>query len=112
WREAQAVRAELGVQLVEHDARLDARPALANVHFQHAVEVLRCIELEAGSNRLSGLGRAAAARRDRRAVAPGDFDGSDYVLAGADDPDPERFKLVHARGGRVQRAPSAGGTDA
>ena len=33
-REAQPERRQLRIQLVEHDARLDARPALLRIHFQ------------------------------------------------------------------------------
>ena len=62
---------ELRVQLVEHDARLDARPALRDVHFEHAVEVLRRVDLKAGADRLAGLRRAAAAHRQRTAEACG-----------------------------------------
>ena len=61
--EAQAVRLELGVQLVEHDAGLDPRPALGDVHLEDPVEVLGGVEHEAGADRLPGLRRAAAARR-------------------------------------------------
>jgi hypothetical protein len=35
-----------GVQLVEHDARLDARPALLDVHVEQPVQVLRRVEDE------------------------------------------------------------------
>ena len=33
-REAQAERGQLGVQIVQHDARLDAHPALGGVDFE------------------------------------------------------------------------------
>ena len=103
-REAQAVRLQLRVQLVEHDARLDARPALGDVHLEDAVEVLRGVDDEAGADRLAGLRRAAAARRDRDAVAAGDLDRPDDVLARARDDDAERLDLIDAGVGGIERA--------
>ena len=54
---------QLRVQLVEHDARLDPRPALGDVHLEDAVEVLRGVELEA---RRRSPGRPATCRRRAR----------------------------------------------
>ena len=42
--ERQAVRRRGGAQVVEHDARLDPRPAFLGVDLQHAVEVLRAVQ--------------------------------------------------------------------
>ena len=66
--EAQVVLAERRVQLVEHDARLDARPLLVGIDLEDPVQVLRGVEHDARSDRLAGLRRAAASRRDRHAV--------------------------------------------
>ena len=66
---------ERGVQLVEDDARLDARPALGGVHLEQAVEVLRRVDLQAGADRLARLRRAAAAHRERAAELAADLDG-------------------------------------
>ena len=54
-REAQAMRPERRVQFVQDDAWLDARPSLLDVYFQHAVEVLRGVELKARTDRLARL---------------------------------------------------------
>ena len=103
-REAQPVGEQPGVQLVEHDARFDPRPALVGVHLEDAVEVLGRVELQPGADRLTGLRGAAAARRDRDAVAARDRDGADDVLARADDDDAGRIDLIDAGVGRVQRS--------
>ena len=95
---------QLRVQLVEHDARLDARPALGGVHLEDAVEVLRGVELEAGADRLPGLRRAAAARGDRDTVATGDLDRADHVVPRARDDDAERLDLIDAGVGGVEGA--------
>ena len=102
--EPQPVRGKLRVQLVEHDARLDPRPALLDVHLQKAVEVLRGVQLQPRPDRLAGLRRAAAAGGDGTPVRPGAFNGGQHVVARADDGDAERLDPVDARVGRVQRA--------
>ena len=103
-REPQAVGRELRVQLVEHDARLHARPALLDVHFEDPVEVLRGVDLQSGPDCLAGLRRAAAAGGDGAAVGAGALQRGQYVLARADDGHPERLDLVDAGVGGVQRA--------
>ena len=58
-----------GVQLVEHDARLDARPALGDVHLEEAVEVLRRVDRRA---RRRSPGRPATCRRRASSAGSGD----------------------------------------
>ena len=94
----------VGVELVEHDARLDARPSLVGIDLEDAVQVLRGVEHDAGADRLSGLRRAAASRRDRHAVLRGDVDGAHHGLRRSRNHDAERFDLVDAGVGRIQRA--------
>ncbi len=101
--EAQPVRPELRVQHVEHDTRLDPRPALGGVHFEHAIEVFRRIELESVPDGLARLRRAAAAGRDRARVPPRDPDGADDILARPHDHDAGRLDLVDAGIRRIQR---------
>ena len=70
-REAQPVLLQLRVQLVEHDARLDDRPALRRRSARGCrLRVARRVELQAVADRLPGLRRAAAPRRDRARRAP------------------------------------------
>ena len=66
------------VQIVEHHARFDPRPSLVRIDLDDAVRVLRRVEHQAGADRLAGLRRAAAARRDRHAVFRGNRDGADH----------------------------------
>ncbi len=103
-REAQAQRRELRVQLIEHDARLDARPALLRVHFEHAVVIFRGIDLNAFADRLPGLRRAAAAHGDGTAEAPADLDDADDILARLRNHDAQRPDLIDAGVGRIERA--------
>ena len=103
-REAQVVRAQRRVQLVEHHAGLDARPSLVGIDLEDAIQVLRGVEHEAGADRLAGLRRAAASRRDRHAVPRGDLDGAHHRLGRSRDDDAERLDLVDAGVGRIQRA--------
>jgi hypothetical protein len=81
-REPQAVRAKLRVQLVEDDAWFDARPAFGDVHLEDRVQILRGVDDEAGSDRLTALRRAAAAHGERTAGLGADADDLDEILAG------------------------------
>ena len=62
--EPESVRPQRRVQLVEHDVRFDARPALRRVHLEQPIEVFRCVELKTGADRLARLRRPTAARGD------------------------------------------------
>ena len=88
-----------GVQLVEHDARLDARPALGGVHFQHAVEVLRGVDL---TGRRRSPGRPATCRRPASSADSGclrqSCDGADRRLRAT-----SRRRRPAARSGRRWR---------
>ena len=86
-REAKTVGAKRRVQLVQHDARLDARPALRGVHLQKPVEVLRRVNDDAAADRLAGLGRAASSHRQRAPVFPTGCDDPDDVVARLHDHD-------------------------
>ena len=103
-REAQPQGRELRVQFIQHDARLDARPALLRVHFQDAVVVLRDIDLQAFADGLSGLRSAAAAHGDGAAEAAADFDDADDVLARLGNHHADGLDLIDAGVGGVERA--------
>ena len=102
--EAQVERPQRGVQLVEHHARLHARPLLVGVDLENPVQVLRGVEHQAGANGLAGLRGAAAARRDGHAVAGRDVHRLRDRFGRARNDDAERLDLVDAGVGRVQRA--------
>ena len=65
----------LVAQVVEDAARLDAGDAALGVDLENAVQVFREIDHDGGVAALAGEARAAAARQDRRVVAPADRDG-------------------------------------
>ena len=81
----------------------DARPALVGIDLQHAVQVLRGVEDQPRADRLAGLRRAAAPRRDRHAVPSG-------IVTAARRPrrsgnhHAERLDLVDAGVGGIERA--------
>ena len=95
------------VQIVEHAPRLDARPALAGVDFEHAIEVLRAVENDTRPDRLAGLRRAAAPRRDRHAELGAHPHGGHHVVRRRGKRDHERHDLVDAGVGRVERPAEA-----
>jgi hypothetical protein len=98
------VRAKRGVQLVQHDARLDPRPPFGGVQLEEPIEVFRRIDLKARADGLAGLRRAAASRGDRDAVPPRDLDNANDVLTRSGNDDAERLDLIDARVGGVERA--------
>jgi hypothetical protein len=97
------VRFELCVELVEHDAGLDAGPALLNVQLQNASQVFRCIDDKACANRLSRLRCSAPAQRQRTALSGADSDDVDEVVTCARENDPSRLDLIDAGVGGIQR---------
>ena len=102
--EPEPVGPERGVQLVQHDARLHARPAFGDVHFQHAIEVLGRVHLKAGADRLARLRGAAPTHRQRTSMLAADLDGANDVFPRFHDHDAHRLNPVHAGIGGVQRA--------
>src|ERR1700694_2362460 len=70
----------VSVELVLHDARLHARPALLAVHLQHLVHVARAIQHEGVVDGLSGQRGAAAAREQGHAVRARDLEGRLHVV--------------------------------
>ena len=85
-REVKAVRAQEGVQAVEHHARLDRDAPLLRREGGDAVEVPGGVDDEAGADRLAALGGAGPAREHRHAGVAGDLDGAPDVggVAGHD----------------------------
>jgi len=89
-REMQAVRLHVLIEVIEYAAGFDADPLLVNVDFEHAIEVAGKIENDARSNRLPGLRRAAAPRRDRHAKMPADLERRTHIVGRFRDDDAER----------------------
>ena len=103
-RKAEPVLVKRCVQLVQHQTRLDPRPASGGIHLEQAVEVLRGVDDDAAADGLTGLRRAAASHRQGAAVSCADRHCPDDVVARLHDHDAERLNLVDARVGRIQRA--------
>ena len=101
-RETKAVRAKLRVQLVEHDARLHARPSFLHVQFEDGVEVLRRVDDEPGADGLAGLRRAAAPHRDRAVQARTDLNEPLEIVARSRERNADRLDLIDARVRRVE----------
>ena len=67
--EQEAVRPQVGIELVLHHAGLYPRPVLLGVQFQHLMHVVGHVHDDRPPHALTGEGRAAAARQHRYPVA-------------------------------------------
>ena len=103
-RKAKAVLPERRVQIVEHDARLDARPSLFSIQFQEAVEVLRGIDDHPAPDCLTRLRRPPTPHRQRASVLAAYPDDAADVLPGLDEDDARRRDLVDAGVRCIERA--------
>ena len=104
WSKAKAQRSELGVQLIQYDARLYPDPALFGIYFEDSVVILRGIRYDALADYLAGLRRAASTHSDRAAESAADFDQADDILAVLGDYDAQRLNLINASVRRVERS--------
>ena len=95
------------VELVEHHPRLDPGPALGDVQFEDAIEILRRVELQPGADGLARLRRAAAARRDRHTVPARGLHRPHDIVPGPGDDDAERHDLIDAGVSGVEGARDA-----
>ena len=86
-REPKAVRLELPVEVVEHDARLDCANAVGNVERNDAVEVFGDIDDDAIVDGLATLRGSAATRGDDLAVVASDRQRPPRLIQGAGDHD-------------------------
>ena len=78
-REHQAVGLQEGIELIEHQARLNPNPALVRVELQDPTHVFGKIDMDRRGHRLAGQTRAAAAGQDSRLLLSGNFYGSDDI---------------------------------
>ncbi len=102
--ELQAMPRRRRVQLIEHDAGLNARGARLHVDFQNLVEVPAEIDDQAGPDRLAGQTRPSAARNQRQLELPGNFNGHGNIFARGRQNDARRLDLVDASVGAVEGA--------
>ena len=62
------MRPELAVEIVEHDAGLDAAASAGHIEIEHAIEMLRAVDHQRIVDRLSGLRESR--RRARARLTP------------------------------------------
>ena len=97
WREHQAVRAQLPVELRQRDSRLRADPAFFWIHLDHVVHVLGVVDDDRTFlHRLAGQPGAAAAAQNLDAVPVADLDNGLNVLNGLWQHHSRRLHLVNA----------------
>src|SRR5690625_1874420 len=102
--ELQPVRRQVSVQLVTHHARFHPHPALFDVQFEDAGQVLRHVDHQGSPDGLARQAGAAAARQDRHAVRGRDLHGAPYVFGVQRQDHAVGDYLVTARVSRVDRA--------
>src|SRR5581483_7865101 len=91
-------------EVVEDDARLDARRPRRRVDREHAIQVLREVDDDRDVRALAGEARPAAAREHRRAVVAADRHRRDDVVDRPRDHDPDRHLPVVRAARRVEGA--------
>ena len=111
-REEQAVRAQPGVEPLEHHARPDLGGQGVGVERDEAVEVPAEVEDEAGADRLAVLRGAAAAGDHRHVMLGGDRERRRHVVGVAGEGDGERHDLVDRGVGGVAAPAEGVGGDA
>ncbi len=103
-REHQVVGLEEVVELIEHQARLDAGLAAVRVERENPVEVLADVDDDRLADRLSALRGAAAAGKHRNLLLGGDLDDAGHVLFGPGHDNADRLDLVDRGVGAVTAA--------
>lgn len=92
--EHQAVLAQLCVQLIHHDPRLDAGDPSHRIHFEELVKVLGRVDNEGSAHGLSGKTAPTASWQDRRLVLRRELDRPADVVVRLRDHDAERLDLI------------------
>ena len=109
-RKVEAVRAQEGVQAVEHHARLDRDAAFPGREGEDAVEVPAHVDDQPLPDALTALGGAGAPREQRDAGIAGDGDRTLHVGGVAGHHHPQGLNLVVRSVGAV--APAREGVEA
>ena len=102
----EPVRLQPGIELVEHDARLDRHLRLVLVEAHDLAQVLRAVDHQRVADRLPTLRRARAPRQDRRLGVARHVDDERQIGLVARHHHAHRLDLVDRRIGRV--APARG----
>ncbi len=103
-RERQVVALRGVAQVVEHDARLDARRPRDGIERDDAVQVFREVDDDRDVAALPGEARAAAAREHRRTSLAAGGQRLRHVVDRARNDDTDRHLAIVGAVGRVERA--------
>ncbi len=103
-REEQPVLAQLPIEPVEHDPRLDPRAAPLDIDLDHPVEMFAAIDDQRARHGLPALRGAAAARQHRHPLLARYRDRGRGVLAAFRHDDTQRLDLVDRGIGRIASA--------
>src|SRR4029453_9239337 len=106
--EQKPERAQVSVEFILNDTRLDTRPARVGVNLQNLVQVFRKIHHYGMPHRLPGEASASTAWQHGDLVATGDVHRGDDISLVPGNDDADRVDLIHAWGGVVQ-GPGVGG---
>ena len=90
----QAVGLEIGVQVIQHQARFDQGLAARRIELENLVQMLGQVDDQGLADRLAALRGAAAARQDRHAFAARDGDDRFHVLGILGHDDAQGFDLI------------------
>ena len=111
--EHQAQRLQMGIELVEYDARLDAHGHRIAVDDPDPVQVLGKVDDDRRADRLAREAGGRARGTIGTCSSGGDRDRGDDVLRGAGNDDSQRLDLVETGVGRVEpRIPASKWTSA
>jgi len=81
-RKPQAVRLQLGIQVIEYQPGFDLRRALRHIDVEHLSKMLGGVDHQGRAGGLAALAGASAARQDRHLQVARDVDGEgDVALA-------------------------------
>ena len=103
-REEQLVLAQLPVEPVEHDPRLDPRPPPVDIDRDHPVEIFAAIDDQRARHGLPALRGAAAARQHRHPLLARNRNRRRDIRAALRHDHPPRLDLVDRRVGRIPPA--------
>ena len=106
-RKPDAVRLQISVELIQHDAGFDGRRQRFAIEVQHAIQVLAVVDDQRRTHRLPALRTARAARQHRDAELTADIEGGPDVVVAGRHQHRDRLDLVDRSVGRVAAARSA-----
>ena len=110
-RKPQSMRLQLPVEIVEHDPRFDDAAFADNIEFEHAGEMFRAVDNDAGVNGLAALRGSATTCGHRHGFSTRDLQRGQCCFRGAGDDDGGRHDLIGGGVGGVASAAHDVGQD-